>query len=75
LSLIKIDEYKSDSRRYAITSALTLNFPSLKWLRKAQFNVSASYQDDRLTRRRQVAPQRATVAPVSMEEGIHDGAF
>ena len=75
LSLIKIDEYKSDSRRYAITSALTLNFPSLKWLRKTQFNVSASYQDDRLTRRRQVAPQRATVAPVSMEEGIHDGAF
>ncbi|MDE6120758.1 MAG: TonB-dependent receptor, partial [Muribaculaceae bacterium] len=75
ISLVKIDEYKSSSRRYSLTSGLTFSFPTVSWLEKLQVNTSAAYQYDRLTRRRQVAPSRAVVAPVSSEEGVHDGAF
>jgi hypothetical protein len=75
LNYNKIDEYKSSYNRYAFTSELKFNFDSIKWLRSAVLNTSASYQKDRIERRKQVAPQRASIAPTSMEEGVHDGTY
>jgi hypothetical protein len=75
LNYNKIDEYKSTYNRYAFTSELKFYFESLKWLRSVSFNSSASYQRDRIERRKQVAPQRASVAPTTMEEGVHDGKY
>lgn len=75
LNYNKIDEYRSSYNRCAITSNLLIEFESPKWIRALRMNASASYQVDRLQRRRQVAPQRASVAPTSMEEGIHDGKY
>lgn len=75
LSLIKIDEYKADNNRYALTSDLSFQFPGRKALSEIGFNAMASLQNDRLHRRKQVAPQRATVAPGGYEEGVHDGTF
>jgi hypothetical protein len=75
LNYNKIDEYKSSYNRFAFTSDLKLNFVQLNWLKMITFNSSASYQHDRLERHKQVAPQRASVAPSSMEEGVHDGTY
>ena len=75
LSLIKVDEYKADNNRFALTSDLNFQFPSHKGLSEVAFNTMASLQDDRLHRRKQVAPMRATVAPGGYEEGVHDGTF
>lgn len=75
LSLVKIDEYKSDNHRASFTSDLTLSFRKMPWLRRVDVNVSASGQNDRLERRRQMAPSRPVVAPVSYEAGVHDGVF
>ena len=75
LSLIKIDGYKADNNRYSFTSDLNFQFPGRKGLSEVDFNAMASLQNDRLHRRRQVAPQRATVAPGGYEEGVHDGTF
>lgn len=75
LSYNKVNEYKSSYNRIGFTSNLTLNFTRSPWLTLVNVNTSASYQRDRLERHRQVAPQRASVAPTSMEEGEHDGHY
>lgn len=75
LSALKINEYKSSYNRLNFTSDLTFNVAKLSWLKRVNLNTSASYQLDRLERRKQVAPQRASVAPTSMEEGVHDGQY
>jgi hypothetical protein len=75
LNYNKIDEYKSSYNKYAFTSELNLGFNTLKWLNAITFNAGVSYQRDRLTRRKQVSPRRASVAPTTMEEGVHDGAY
>lgn len=75
LSYRKIDEYRSDYRRTALTSELSIKFTKGSLLKGLLLNASASYQDDRLTRRKQVAPQRASVAPTSMAEGVTDGHY
>ena len=59
----------------SINSALTFITPRIKWLKSISLNASASYQTDRLTRRKQVAPQRASIAPGGMNEGVHDGHY
>lgn len=75
LSNGKIDEYKNSYRRASgviESSAVLSNF---KWLSNIDFNVSASYQDDVLKRRRQVAPSRPSAAPTTMEPGVQDGHY
>ncbi|MDE5800134.1 MAG: TonB-dependent receptor [Paramuribaculum sp.] len=75
LNYNKIDEYKSSYNRWALTSDLTLKTQRCSWLEYLRLNGSVSYQHDRLTRRKQVAPQRASVAPTSMSEGVSDGRY
>ena len=75
LSLTKVDEYKSRYNRINYTSDLSLAFKKFNWISNVRLNTSASYQTDRLERRKQVAPSRASVAPTSMEEGVHDGSY
>ncbi len=75
LNFRKIDIYKSGYNRLAFTSGLTLTMSSNPVFNSFMFNTSASYQHDRLHRRKQVAPQRASVAPVSMEPGVHEGRY
>ncbi len=75
LNFNKIDEYESSYNRWALTSDLSVRLGRLVWLNAIKVNASASYQRDRLTRRKQVAPQRASVAPTSMSEGVHDGHY
>lgn len=75
LSLTKIDEYKSDNHRASLTSDLALSLRRLSWLQRIVVNLSASMQRDRLTRRRQIAPSRPVVAPVSNAPGVHDGVY
>ncbi len=75
LSYNKVNEYKSSYNRFNFTSNLTISFNTTPWLKLINVNTSASYQRDRLERHRQVAPQRASVAPTSMEAGEHDGQY
>lgn len=75
LSYNKTDEYKSSYNRMALTSELNVSPRELRWLSSINMTASASYQSDRLERRRQVAPQRASVAPTTMQAGVHDGRY
>ncbi len=75
LNYNKIDDYKSNYNKYAFSSELALEFNKIKWLNAVTLNTGATYQVDKLTRRKQVAPRRASVAPTTMDEGVHDGAY
>lgn len=75
ISLLKADEFKSRYARYVLSSDLNLTFSNLHWFRGLAVVASVSYSDDRLERRRQVAPGRAVIAPVSMEAGEHPGHY
>lgn len=75
LNYNKIDLYKSSYNRYAFTSNLSFTFNRGALLRSLELNTSASYQRDRIERQKQVAPQRASIAPTTMEEGVHDGKY
>ncbi|MCM1484429.1 MAG: TonB-dependent receptor plug domain-containing protein [Muribaculaceae bacterium] len=75
LNYNKIDEYESSYRRWAFNTSYTVYTKSLRWLNAVNMTASASYQNDKLTRRKQVAPQRASVAPTGMEAGIYDGHY
>ncbi len=75
LALNRLDEYQADNHRMSLTSDLSISFPSIAWLKRVDFKASGSYEDDRLRRRRQVAPSRASVAPVTDSEGVHDGVY
>lgn len=75
ISISKLDEYKSSYNRVAFTSDLNMRPKHLKWLNLLNFNSSVSTQRNRLERRKIVAPQRASVAPTTMEEGVHDGQY
>lgn len=75
LTALKVDEYRSTYNRISYTSDLTFTINHLKWLSTVNVNTSLSYQVDRLERHKEVAPQRASVAPTSMEAGVHDGQY
>ncbi|MDO5394984.1 MAG: TonB-dependent receptor plug domain-containing protein [Bacteroidales bacterium] len=75
LSYNKIDEYKQTVTRYTFNAEGALRFPMLKVIDGVSLNFNAVYGRDRLERRRQVAPQRASVAPTTMSEGVHDGHY
>lgn len=75
LSLNKLDEYRADNHRFSFATDASFSFPKLQWLSRIDVKASASYELDRLRRLKQVAPSRATVAPISDSEGVHDGVF
>ncbi len=75
LSHGSIDEYRGNHTRSALSSEFSLSFHTLPWLQSLRLNVSVSLERDITERRRQVAPLRASVAPTSMEEGVHDGIY
>ena len=75
LSYNKVNEYRSRYNRWAYTSDLTFTLKQCRWLKSVNVNTSVSYQHDRLERHKQVAPQRASVAPTSMNEGVNDGQY
>ena len=75
LNYNKIDEFKSSYNRMALTSDVSLKLRRIKWLDAIRFNGSVSYQHDKLTRVKQVAPQRASVAPTTTEEGESIGHY
>lgn len=75
LSYNKLNEYKSSYNRFAFTNELNLGMRDTEWLSNLSLNTSVSYQADRLERHKQVAPQRASVAPTTMYAGVHDGQY
>ena len=75
ISYRKVDEYKSSYSRTAFTSDLSVNLGSGLFFNRFNLNSSASLQADILERHRQVAPQRASVAPTTMEPGVHEGHY
>ncbi|MCM1348599.1 MAG: TonB-dependent receptor [Firmicutes bacterium] len=75
LNYNKIDLFKSSYNRFAFTSTLAFAPAKNAWIEDVELNTSASYQRDRLEREKQVAPQRASIAPTTMEPGIHDGHY
>lgn len=75
LSYQKIDKYKSTYNRTAFTNNFSWTFPKVDLIKSIELNSSVSIQSDRLKRTKLMSPQRATVAPTSMEEGVHDGTY
>lgn len=75
LSYLKINDYKSSYNRINYTSDLTMTLNRSRVFKTLNLNTSLSYQTDRLERHKEVAPQRASVAPTSMDEGVHDGQY
>ncbi len=75
ISLNKVDEYESKYNRLNMSGDASWALKKISWLTNVSVNWSASYQIDRLERRKQVAPNRASVAPTSMEAGEHDGQY
>lgn len=75
LSLLKVDEYKSSYNRLALTTDWNLLSHSNFFFNDFNVNASGSYQIDRLQRRKQVAPQRASVAPTTMKPGESVGQY
>ena len=68
LSYQKIDKYKSTYNRTAFTNNFSWTFPKVDLIKSIELNSSVSIQSDRLKRTKLMSPQRATVAPTSMEE-------
>lgn len=75
LNYNKVDEFKSTYNRWALTTDLSVKTNRIPWLDAVRLNGSVSYQHDLLTRRKQVAPQRASVAPTTMKPGVSDGHY
>lgn len=75
LNYNKIDEYKSSYNRTAFTSDLNIRLNGARLFSSFNVNTSLSYQNDRLERHKQVAPQRASIAPTTMNPGINEGKY
>ncbi len=71
----KVDEFKSTVTNWSFSGEWRLTLNRINWLKSITLNTNVSYESDQLTRRRQVAPQRASVAPTSMSAGVHDGQY
>lgn len=73
LNFGRIDEYRSDYNRIALTNNLNITRLT-SWLSAIELNTSLSLQIDRLKERRLVAPQRYGIVPSSSEEGEQEAA-
>ena len=75
LNYNKVDEYKSTYNRISFNSDFSMELSEHAWFTDFGANFSASYQIDRLKRRKQVAPQRASIAPTTTAPGEHNGEY
>lgn len=75
LNYNRIDLFKSKYNRAALTSRLSLKLNTGAWFRQFDVNASVAWQHNRIERQRQVAPQRASIAPTTMAEGVHRGRY
>ena len=75
LNFNKIDEFLNHYNRLAFTGSAMWNVGGSKWLKSVSLNTSVDYQPEKMERRKQVAPSRASVAPTSMGEGVSEGHF
>lgn len=69
-----IDEYRADYNRYSASAKLEW-LPGRQALSSLSINVAGSLQSDQLERRRTVSPLRASIAPTTLEPGVHDGQY
>ena len=75
LSYRKIDEFRSSYTRAAFTSDISLRLNSVRMFTDFSFNASLSYEHEVIERHKQVAPQRASVAPSTMLPGVSTGHY
>ncbi|MDE5652546.1 MAG: TonB-dependent receptor plug domain-containing protein [Muribaculaceae bacterium] len=75
LSYRKVDEYRSSYNRTAFTSDLDFELFRPYVFNHFNVNASLSYEQDIVERRKQVAPQRASVAPTTMAPGVSIGHY
>lgn len=71
----KVDDYNSRVSRYSLTTRLMYEPTESRFLRTVNFNAGLTYETSHLHRVRLVQPLRASVAPTSMQEGVHDGVY
>ncbi|MDE7380826.1 MAG: TonB-dependent receptor plug domain-containing protein [Muribaculaceae bacterium] len=75
LSQLKVDDYKSSYNRFNLSSDFSYESYRTYLLSEYNLNFSLGYQKDILERRKQVAPQRASVAPTTMTAGENPGEY
>lgn len=75
LSATKIDDYSSDYTQWSAQIASNHSFHNTRSLRNASLNASVRLTHEGIVQRRQVAPQRTSLAPTSMAEGEQSGRF
>lgn len=75
LNFNKIDEFESHYNRISASSELSLRFLKALPVSTLALTTSVSLDNDVIERSKEVAPQRASVAPTSMEEGEYDGVY
>lgn len=75
LQATKIDDFKSSYTQWGLNTQTGLTFRHLSLLRHIDLNASLRHTRELLQIRRQVAPQRAAVAPTSLTEGESMGQF
>lgn len=75
LNYMKVDEYKSLYNRFSLTSDLQLDLWNSGFFNSINVNTSLSFQNDELSRRKQVSPQRAAVAPTTTIPGENKGEY
>ena len=69
------DSYRSAYNRMAVLSLFDLKMQQKAWFRSFSATVSASYERDRIERRRLVQLSRATVSAATTEEGESDAVI
>ncbi len=75
LNYNKIDEFISRYHRLQLNSDLSIRPGRISWIETLRLTTAATYELNRLTRRKQTAPQRASIAPSGMEEGESIGHY
>lgn len=75
LQSTKIDDFKSSFTQAGLTAQSEITLNRRKILQHINVNVSLRQTHELLQQRRQVAPQRAAIAPTTMTEGENTGQF
>lgn len=71
----KVDEFRSSEHRYALNTSLSWTPTADGWIKSLNLSAALSYEPSVLERTRLVQPLRASVAPTTMAEGVHDGIY
>ncbi len=75
LQAAKIDDFKSSYTQTGVTALSEITLNRRQILQHININVSLRQTHELLQQRRQVAPQRAAIAPTTMTEGDNLGQF